>query len=160
MYSNHFSSFNATLHIRLTNHTYFPCYFLQIPWIGLIALGQNFSLIPKKTSNLKRWLVIADTCFQSYIKYEHYALCSSFNLKRATAEGCCWPLLSTLCIASMTFCDFSCDALLLLAMVWLLVLAAGTSWLCFPSYVVITALGSVETLSICFLTLQPGLVHL
>jgi hypothetical protein len=43
---------------------------------------------------------------------------------------------------------------------WLLLRAAGTSWLCFPSYVVITDLRSCDALSTCFLTVQPALVHL
>lgn len=38
--------------------------------------------------------------------------------------------------------------------------AAGTSWLCFPSYVVITALRSWDARSTCFLTGQPTVVHL
>lgn len=43
---------------------------------------------------------------------------------------------------------------------WLLLRAAGTSWLCFPSYVVMTDLRSWDALSTCFLTVQPALVHL
>ncbi len=41
-----------------------------------------------------------------------------------------------------------------------LFLAAGTSWLCLPSYVVITAFTSVEALSTCFRTMHPTFVHL
>jgi len=47
------------------------------------------------------------------------------------------------------------DALALAAAAWLLFLAAGTSWLCFPSYVVMTAFGSCDDLSICFFTSHP-----
>lgn len=50
------------------------------------------------------------------------------------------------------------DALALEA--WLLFLAAGTSWLCLPSYVVITSVESCEHLSICFFTSHPWKVHL
>ncbi|WMV31642.1 hypothetical protein MTR67_025027 [Solanum verrucosum] len=39
-------------------------------------------------------------------------------------------------------------------------LVEGTSWLCFPSYVVITDLKSSAALSTCFLTMHPALVHL
>lgn len=46
------------------------------------------------------------------------------------------------------------------ALTWLLARAAGTSWLCFPSYVVITDLRSCDALSTCFLTVHPALVHL
>jgi hypothetical protein len=51
-------------------------------------------------------------------------------------------------------------ALAAAAAAWLLFLAAGTSWLCFPSYVVITAFGSCDDLSICFFTSHPWYVHL
>jgi hypothetical protein len=44
---------------------------------------------------------------------------------------------------------------LALAAAWLLFLAAGTSWLCFPSYVVMMAFGSWDDLSICFFTSHP-----
>lgn len=47
-----------------------------------------------------------------------------------------------------------------LAAAWPLFLAAGTSWLCFPSYVVMTAFGSWDDLSICFFTSHPWYVHL
>uniref|UniRef100_A0A0A9G2J3 WRKY4 n=1 Tax=Arundo donax TaxID=35708 RepID=A0A0A9G2J3_ARUDO len=62
------------------------------------------------------------------------------------------------------FCPL-CDKLLednalALAAAWLLFLAAGTSWLCFPSYVVMTAFGSCDDLSICFFTSHPWNVHL
>lgn len=72
-----------------------------------------------------------------------------------------WSLLSKFislsngCFSVSTFCGA-----ILLAVLWLLFLAAGTSWLCFPSYVVMTALGSVEALSTCLRTLHPTLVHL
>lgn len=36
----------------------------------------------------------------------------------------------------------------------------GISWLCFPSYVVIKALGSSDALSTCLRTLHLRLVHL
>ena len=52
------------------------------------------------------------------------------------------------------------DDPLTLAAAWLLFLAAGTSWLCFPSYVVMTAFGSWDDLSICFFTSHPWYVHL
>lgn len=90
------------------------------------------------------------------------AICSSFSCRSAT--GFLFLSLKPISLSKVRFsatplCCFSCDALLLAAL-WLLFLAAGTSWLCFPSYVVITALGSVEALSTCFRTLQPTLVHL
>ena len=59
----------------------------------------------------------------------------------------------------LRFCPV-CGCSLALASWWILLFAAGTSWLCFPSYVVITAFGSFDDLSTCFLTKQPEVVHL
>jgi hypothetical protein len=69
------------------------------------------------------------------------------------------------CLLDAVFCPLrgkllADDALALAAEAWLLFLAAGTSWLCLPSYVVITAVGSCEHLSICFFTSHPWYVHL
>lgn len=91
-----------------------------------------------------------------------HVICSSLN--RRSAIGCCsllWKSALRIAAGLSTTGKFglNCDTALL-AVLWLLFLAAGTSWLCLPSYVVMTALGSLAALSTCFLTLHPWLVHL
>lgn len=84
-------------------------------------------------------------------------ICSSFS-RRSTGLWSSCPKsmsLSKGCFSVTTLFGFSRGGAQ-----WLPFFAAGTSWLCFPSYVVTTALGSVGALSTCLRTLHPGLVHL
>lgn len=88
-----------------------------------------------------------------------YVVCSSFKSRRAIGLFTKSVLPLEVRLLSCVWCGLTCG-MLELAILWLLVLAAGTSWLCLPSYVVMTALGSVEALSTCLRTLHPGVVHL
>lgn len=88
-----------------------------------------------------------------------YVIRSSFKSRRAIGLFAKSVLPLEVRLLSSAWCGLTCG-MLELAILWLLVLAAGTSWLCLPSYVVMTALGSVEALSTCLRTLHPGVVHL
>lgn len=147
--------------LALISHTAFDGFFLFF-WFLLQVL--NFFLF--LNSFICTVLVgLGQPCDLSGIGFNlaiYTAICSSFSCKSATGFLSLFlkPIsLSKARFSATTLCCFSCVALLL-AVLWLLFLAAGTSWLCFPSYVVITALGSVEALSTCLRTLQPRLVHL
>lgn len=93
--------------------------------------------------------VISFSSFSSIEEAED-ALCNSAALRLLDAE--LWTLCGTGKLVE--------DDPLALPAAWLPFLTAGTSWLCFPSYVVMTSFGSWDDLSICFFTSHPWYVHL
>lgn len=135
----------------------------QVKNIFDVKITYSFCLTLKKF-----FMIQLSHYFLIFVTKRTYVICSSFKRKSPTG---CWllflrsillikPWFSVLVLCNLWLFDALLLLFLLLAVLWLLVFEAGTSWLCFPSYVVMTALGSDDALSTCFLTLQPGVVHL
>lgn len=104
------------------------------------------------------WVRWAGHCLCLRFFHEDYAMiCSSF---RGTKTAL-WSLFPNSISSSRagflatTECVFN-GSVLLFAVLLLDFLPVGRSWLCFPSYVVTTARGSVEALSTCLRTLHPA----
>jgi hypothetical protein len=130
------------------------------PYLWILTTPNNFLLLHVSSLYHVSWLERCN-CLAGISRVFYTAIFSSFSC-RSSGLWLLLPksiLLSMGCFSATTFWGFN-GAALVLAVLWLLFLAAGTSWLCFPSYVVMTALGSAAALSTCLRTLHPALVHL
>lgn len=112
---------------------------------SIIILTEAASIVTGSSPAM--WFVAILILFVASCKWDHTAISSSLSCRvMGTSSANSIPRLIDGALAVIFFRP----GLLLLYF------PAGISWLCFPSYEVMTAFGSAEDLSMCFRTLHPA----
>lgn len=163
-YIKYMQTFYSIHNLPFSSSHCYPIQTSTIPPSQVTSYNISLFLIPKSYILHKSFSLFVYTSFHrtTFLKFEFWTC--TWLWRVAPCGGCGWsgnPLPTTrsrqmaLLLSSNLALGFPGPTTS-----WLLFLTTGTSWLCFPSYAVITALGSCDARSTCFLTLHPALVHL